>query len=242
MLDIWTQYEVTMDFCTKLVASVPADPDMVTKWLESRQPRNRPPDSRSITEIAQEVIDTLPPEGETEESGLLVFQRREGGLVVRMTTIRAHLKDCAQVLSRLYVGKIEKESSFAVKVKNAVYYPPQIYWLPILSQEDDKQIKEPAGRYDRGIHATTPRGQINALKTLEYVENARLKVPLWILTNTKGKPVIPVDDLETLLVYGGTHGYGGERSAGEGRYFATIEEVKFKWGHTVLRSEIAPKN
>lgn len=237
MLDIWTQYEVQMDFVTKLVASVPADPDMVSKWLESRQPRNRPPDSRSITEIAQEVMETIP-EQESEESGLLVFQRQEGGLVVRATTVRAHLKDCATVLSRLYVGKVEKESSFAVKVKNALYYPPDVYWLPILSQADGQQIKEPSGRYDRAIHATTPRGQINALKTLEYVDSAQLKVPLWILTPKNRKPVVQEDDLETLFVYGGTHGYGGERSAGEGRYFATIRESKFKWGHTVLSSEI----
>lgn len=222
MSDIWSKYEVQMDFLTKLVASVPADPELVQKWLESRKPANRPPDSKSIAEVAQEVMDTLP---ESEEVGMNVFQRFEGGLVIRLATVRAHLKDCARTLSRLYVGKVEGEKSFAVKVINGLYYPPDVYWLPILSQVDDKQFREATGAQDKPVHAQTPRGPINALKRFEFVENARLRVPLWILTPKKGRPVVTEEDLETLFQYGSVHGYAGERSDGEGRYIATVQKL-----------------
>jgi len=224
MPSIWTEFEVTWDFLTRLVSSVPADPEIVKRWLESRKPPNRPPDSRSIDEIANEVMETLPEEN--QENGMHVFQRQEGGLVVRMSTVRAHLKDCARILSRLYVGKLEKESSFAVKVINSLYYPPDVYWLPILSQLDDKQIKAPTGEYDQAVHAQTPRGPISALKRFEFINDARLKFKLLVLTPKSGKPVVGEDDLQTLFAYGGVHGYAGERGAGEGRYVATVTRIE----------------
>jgi hypothetical protein len=220
--EMWTKFRVEMNFLTKLVSSVPADPELVKKWLDARKPTNRPPDSKSIDEVAAEVMATLP--DEIAESGMNVFQRQEGGLVVRISTIRAHLKDCARTLSRLYVGKIEGEKSFAVKVVNALYYPPEIYWLPILNQEDGQQMREPTGQYDKAIHAMTPRGSISALKRFEYVENARLVVPIIVLTPEKGRPVVGLRDLTTLFEYGSVHGYAGERSDGEGRYVAIITQ------------------
>src|SRR6266550_6854028 len=129
---MWTKYEVTMDFLTKLCGSVPGDPEMVAKWVETRLKRKkvRAPDSMSIDEIAQEVLSSLPEE--EEQAGLLVFQRQEGGLVVRLATVRAHFKDCADKISKYYVGKVEGESSFKAKVLNGVYYDPSVYWLPIV--------------------------------------------------------------------------------------------------------------
>ena len=222
-MGMWTEFDVQWDFLTSLVSSVPADPEIVKAWLESRKPPNRPPQSKSIDEVQQEVLATLPAEA---ESGILVFQRQEGGLVVRMNTIRAHLKDCARILSTMYVGRVEKEKSFAVKVKDAVYYDPTTYWLPILAQDTDKQMTVATGSRDVPIHAMTPMGQINALKRFEFVENARLKFKLLVLTPPSGRPVVPLEDLRTLMMYGGTHGYGGERSAGEGRYVATVTQLE----------------
>ena len=221
---MWTKFSVTMDFLTKLVSSVPADRELISRWLDSRKPTNRPPDSKSIEEVAQEVLDTLPPDA-NEEAGVHVFQRQEGGLVVRLATVRAHLKDCARTLSRLYVGKVEGEKSFAIKVVNALYYDPAVYWLPVLSQSDNKPLREATGSYDKAIHAMTPRGAISALKRFEFVEDARLRVPIWILTPKSGRPVVTEEDLTTLFSYGAVHGYGGERSDGEGRYVATITKL-----------------
>lgn len=227
---MWTKFDIEWKFITRLSASLPAAPDLQKKWLESRAPKVRPPDSKSIEEIAEEVAASTPTVTEEEERGFYVFQRQEGGLVVRMATIRAHLKDCARVLSSLYVGRIEKEKSFAVKVLNAVYYPPETYWVPVLAA-DGSQVREPAGTYEKTIHVRTPQGERSAFKTMEYVSDALLRFQLMVLTqppskaNPEGKLVVNENDLETLFSYGGVHGYGGERGDGEGRYTATITKA-----------------
>jgi len=219
---MWTKFNVEMKFLTQLCGSLPADPELQKKWLEARKPRVRPPDSKSIDEVAQEVLESTKTV-EEPDVGFYVFQRQEGGLALRMATIRAHIKDCARVLSSLYVGKIEKEKSFAVKVVNAVYYDPAIYWLPVLNQTDGSPITQPTGIRDKAIHVRTPQGERSAIKTFEYVENAMLRFPLLLLTQPSGKTVISKTDLKHILNYGGVHGYGGERSDGEGRYIATID-------------------
>jgi len=223
---MWTRYEVEWRFITRLCGSLPADPDLQRKWLESRRPTVRPPDSKSIDEIAAEVQESTE-EVVSEEKGLYVFQRQEGGLVLRMATVRAHIKDCARVLSALYVGKIEREKSFAVKVLNSVYYPPEVYWVAVLG-EGGEQVKGPTATYDKAIHVRTMQGERSALKTMEYVTGAVMRFPLLVLTQPSGKGVISEDDLATVMEYGGTHGYGGERSDGEGRYEFTLTKADEK--------------
>ena len=219
---MWSKFDVEMKFITKLAASLPADPDLQKKWLESRAPKVRPPDSKSIEEIAAEVAESTPEFDPDEDRGFYVFQRQEGGLVVRMATFRAHIKDCSRVLSSLYVGRIEKEKSFAVKVVNSVYYPPEVYWVPLLSQVDGQQIKEPHGVYNKTIRVRTPQGERSAFKNMEYAENVLLRFQLLVLTQPSGKLVISEKDLGEIFEYGGVHGYGGERGDGEGRYSFTI--------------------
>jgi hypothetical protein len=223
---MWTKFNVEWKFITRLSASLPAAPDLQRKWLESRAPKIRPPDSKSIEEIAEEVAASTPELADGEaERGFYVFQRQEGGIVLRMATIRAHLKDCARVLSSLYVGRIEKEKSFAVKVLNAVYYPPEIYWVPVLA-EGGEQVREVTGTYEKTIHVRTPQGERSAFKTMEYISGATVRFQLIVMTQPSGKLVINETDLDTLFSYGGVHGYGGERGDGEGRYLATVTPVK----------------
>jgi hypothetical protein len=224
-MNMWTQYEVEMNFLTRLVASVPSDPEIQRKWLESRKPTHQPPNTKSIQEVAEEVADsTLNPIA--EERSLLVFQRIEGGIVMRAATVKAHIKDCSSQLSSLYVGRIDKEKSFAVKVKNSVYLSPDIYWLPIL--RDGKPVASADGIYDKAIHVRNPQGgTINAIKTMEFVEpGCTLAFSLLVLTTKTGTPVVSAEDLNSIFVYGGVHGYAGERGDGEGRYIARIECVK----------------
>jgi hypothetical protein len=216
---MWTRFDIRFEFVTRLCGGVPADPEMVKRWLEARQPTNRPPQSKSIDEVAEEVMASVP---EDAEPSLHCIQRHEGRLVVGMRTLRGHIKDCSNILSSLYVGKVEKEKSFAVKVKNAVYYPPEVYWVPIVRTETGEPITEPDGNYDKAIHIMTPQGPRSALKTVEYVEDASIVFPLQVLTTPGGKMVVSETDLKTLFLYGGSHGYGPERGDGQGRYMATI--------------------
>lgn len=218
MKDVWTQWTVEWEFLTKVCGSVPADPALVSKWLESRQPTVRPAGSRSMQEINEEVLASLERgalDEEDEEASLLTFQRTDGTLVVRAGTIRAHLKDCARQLSSFFVGRVKGERTFAVKVINCLYLDESQYWVPLL--RDGKPLAESDGFFDKAVHVMTRQGARSALKRIEYVDRPSLRFKLKTLGT-----VIREDDLHVLFQYGGTHGYGGERGDGEGRYTYTL--------------------
>ena len=216
---MWTRYRVRWDFLTQLCGSVPADPEIVKAWLDARKPRVRPPGGKSIDDINEEVLATLAAGDELSDadSNILTFQRHEGGCVQRAATVKAHLKDCARVLSNQYIGRIEKERAFSTRVINGVYHDPAVYWIPIL-RPDGTPVEKHDGERDKAIHV---RGMA-ALKRFEWIQPARMDFTLLVLTAIGNKPSVSEEDLGTLMEYGGVHGYGGERSDGEGRYTFTI--------------------
>lgn len=233
---LWKLYCVRFDFVTRLCGSTPGDPEIVDAWINARAPKVRPPNSKSIAEIHEEVFETIATAPTAEEHAeeiekktLLVFQRsgapytassRGNELVQGARTIRAHMKDCARILSSQYIGKIEGEKSFATRVLNCAYLDERHYWIPV-TRQDGTHPAEPDGTYDKPIHVMGPRGPMNAIKTIEYVLDARMEFTLKILGGNVSK-----EDLSILFQYGGTHGYAGERSDGEGKYTFTINEVE----------------
>jgi hypothetical protein len=219
--NLWTHYRVRLDFLTRVCASVPADPELVAQWIKARSPDVKPPGALSIEEINEEVLASIERgEGEIDESfSLLVFQRHDGQIVQRAATIRAHIKDCARVLSAQFLGRIKGERAFSTRVINGVYHDEHQYWLPLL-RPDGAPITSADGERDKPIHARGPQGQpINALKRYEYVEPpVIMEFGLKVLGRS-----ISRTDLDHIFSYGGVHGYGGERSDGEGRYHYTLE-------------------
>ena len=215
---VWTLFRVKWTFLTRLCGSVPADPEMVAKWIEARKPVTKPAGALSIQEINEEVIRSL---GDPEESefSVLQFQRHHGAIVMRYGTVRAHLKDCARVLSAQFVGRIQGERAFSTRVINGVYLDESLYWIPVVSPAGGDLE---TGFVDKAVHVRGPRGEpLNALKRIEYIEPpSQMTFTLKVL----GKSVTE-GDLHTLMEYGGTHGYAGERSDGEGRYTFEIEKL-----------------
>ena len=207
---LFTDYAVTWTFVNPLCGSVPQDPEIVTKWLESRMPTSKPAEGRDLSEIQEEVLASLSEPDDAREVALLGFQVQGPGLAVRGATIRAHLKDCARQLSRYVVGKVKGESSFAVRVVNTVYVQDE--WVPIM-RPDGQQVAAPDGHIEKPFSAMTPRGPISAFKRFAYVEPTALRFSLRVLGGAVTK-----DDLERIMQYGGLHGYAGERGMGYGRY------------------------
>jgi len=225
--NLWHEYDVRLDFTTELCGSTPGNLDLIEPWLKSRAPKVIPPGGKTITEITEEVFSTLAEPEEETKPGQLVFQRKDGKLVLRSAAFRAHIKDCARIISSLYVGKIEGEKSFSVRVMNGVYHDEKAPFTPIL-KEDSTPFTEPTGSYEKPVHAIGPRGvHINALKNIEYCDGAHVVFRLKVLKarNPKANPVVSKEDLETVFEYGAVYGYGGERSDGRGRYFFTVTEV-----------------
>ena len=217
-MDLWTLYDVEMRFYDKLCGSVPASPDLIDAWLRSRQPKVKPPDTKTIEEMKEEIFETLRTvEPEEEDKNLLLFQRVGGALVVGARTIKAHIKDCARVLSAQHVGKIEGERAFSTRVINGVYPDEMAYWIPILDAQGAPIIIA-SGVMEKPVRFRTRTGQqLSALKAFEWVARPTLRCTLKVL----GKS-ISHEDLETLFRYGGVHGFGGERGDGEGKYIAMI--------------------
>jgi hypothetical protein len=220
---LWTLYRVRWTFLTRLCGSVPADPELIKAWIAAREPRVKPAGSLSIEEVNEEVLASIERgEGEADQSySMLVFQRHGGGLVERAATTKAHIKDCAFQLRRIYIGKIQGELTLDNRVKNGVYPDKRVYWIPIL-REDGTPVIEADGAYDKPIHVRGPRGeQLSALKRFEYIEPpSMIEFTLQVLGNS-----VSEIDLHRVFEYGGTHGYAGERSDGEGRYDYTIERL-----------------
>jgi len=244
--DLWSRYIVRWDFITRLCAQMPADPEIVKAMVEARKPKVRPAISRSIDEINAEVFATLKEQAEEEEEeqfNMLVFQRirsQKGDevLVLRSGTIKAHMKDCArQISARL--GSIQGERAFSTKIINWAYPSPMEYWIPIRRPEDGAFITKPDGEKDQPVHIRDRSGTRTALKRYEFVEggDAMIQFELMVFEGpskesskddgkTKRRASIPIQDLELLFSYGGTHGYGGERGIGEGKYVFNIQRAE----------------
>jgi len=214
---MWAIYRVTWTGLTKLCGSVPSDPEIVKAWLRARQPRVQPAAARSIDEIQEEVFASLP---EIDEAGsnILVFQRERGACCMRAATIKAHLKDCARQLSR-HIGRIEGESAFSTKIKNDVYPDETVYWMPVLRPDGTPVLKHD-GEMDRPV--TTRFG--TAIKRFEWIEPWRMDFILKVLAPS-GKAAVQESDLKKLMLYGGVHGYAGERGNGEGKYTFTLRRM-----------------
>ncbi|MBA7671239.1 hypothetical protein ES703_79393 [subsurface metagenome] len=80
--------------------------------------------------------------------------------------------------------------------------------------------KEPDGSENRVVHAMTRKGPRSSLKTIDFVENAKLNFTLKVLEDG----IIDRDILKAIFEYGGTHGIGQERSQGWGQYTYNLRE------------------
>jgi len=88
--EMWTRYKVSWLFLTSLCGSVPDDPEITKAWLNARTPKVKPAGAKSIEQIQTEVFDTIAAGSADEPApSKLVFQRHNGGLVMRAATIRA---------------------------------------------------------------------------------------------------------------------------------------------------------
>jgi hypothetical protein len=235
---LFSKFDVQWNFVTSLCSSVPADQNLIQSWLKARAPKVQPPGGRDIAGIQEEIVSTLAePEEDLATKNLLIFQRmplytfpqlvasinateeekQTKILVMRTATIRAHIKDCARIISREYVGKVAGEMSWASRLINCVYHDPRHYWTPVLRQFDGRPFTKPDGIKEKAVHLWSG----NALKAYEFVHDAQLNFQLMVLGDN-----VKLADFETLFQYGGVHGYAGERGDGEGRYAFTVKKVE----------------
>jgi hypothetical protein len=204
---MWKNYNIEIKFTSNFASSTPKNPKDIEGMLESRmmpeaefQKRiNAGEVLKTVDELAEQVEDEVQANGEVER-GYATFKSDEKGLYYEGRCIRAHLKDCANILQKILDIKALKS-----KVANRVYvYPEKIY----LGK------KEPDGHETRIVHAMTMKGPRSSLKTIDFVTGAVLKFQIKVLDDG----VIDDKLLKSLFEYGGIHGMGQERSQDWGRY------------------------
>ncbi|MBA7715025.1 hypothetical protein ES703_124062 [subsurface metagenome] len=212
---MWKRYEVELNFTTQFAGSVPKHPEDIKAMLLARAPseaaiKRRMEEGEEITPIpvlAEKVGEEV---GATEEveRGYATFKKDDKGLYFESRCVRSHIKDCANILQGILGIKALK-----AKVANRVYVEPERIYL---------DRKEPDGSENRVVHAMTRKGPRSSLKTIDFVENAKLKFTLKVLEDG----VIDRDILEAIFDYGGTHGMGQERSQGWGQYTYKLREAE----------------
>ena len=222
-MTMWTEYRVTMRFTENLMGGVPKNPDLIADWLNARKATEPEFEKRkvqadmvgevleTIDELVEEATETI---GSAEEMRAWTgFQQDDLGLFVRADHVKAHLKDCANVL-RGYLDLKALRS----KVADRVYpFPKRIRLV-----RDGAVLADPDGYWEHPVHVGTPQGKRSALKRTDYVEGVTIVVePLKVLADK----MITLPLLQQMLEYGGIHGFGAERGLGYGQYEAEIEQL-----------------
>ena len=209
---MWKTYQVEQQFTTPFASSTPKNPKDIEAMLSSRAPSKPPEDAIPLPELAEEVAGEVEATEEVER-GYATFKRDDKGLYYEARCVRAHIKDCANILrKRLAIP------AFKAKVANRVYVEP----AKIRVLRGGKAIQEPDGSEIRIVHALTPKGPRSSLKTIDYVDSPKLQFQLKVLDDG----VITQGMLESIFEYGGQHGEGQERSQDWGKYVFKLEEVK----------------
>ena len=225
MTQIWKQYGVDLQVTNEFMAGIPKNPELIKTWLESRKPSDvrlakKEAAGEAVTplpELAEKVAEEVDNEGQEEEKIWLGFKQEsaeETGnaegcrrYYIDGSNIKAHLKDCANVLKELLDLR-----AFRSKLADRVYVKEERIWLgDALS-----------GTHEHPVHVMTRQGPRTALKRNDFINRPRLEFTLKVLADD----VISEDLLRDLFEYGAVHGIGAERGLGYGRYMLEkLEEV-----------------
>lgn len=233
---MWNKCTLTMDFTTRLCGGSPRDAKLLERHVERRTAtdaefkklqaevtaNDRPP-LRTVSEVVDERVDTIDvvPDGTTEEmeQRWVGFSKDELGLFVPGGNVRAHLKDCAGVLTKaMKLGHIDglvAMANFAHHLKNAVYVREDRVHI---RDKEGKRVMEASGYRDMTLSPMTAQGPRTCLKRVDYVEDARIVCTVLMMEYSQVK----IAHLRKCLEYGEQHGFGQDRSLQFGRYKATL--------------------
>ena len=231
--NIWARWSVTIQITNELMAGIPKNKDLIKTWLESRKPSDSAFTKRdnagevlpTVDQLTEQVAgdvgaddakdkDTAQAE---EDFAWLGFRRDdEHGLWVRGSDMKAHIKDCANILKGLLDIKALRS-----KVADRIYVVEEALWF---NQMD------PDGHIEHPVHVMTRMGKRSALKRNDYILRPEISFTLRVLDDD----VIDEDLLRAVFEYGGTHGFGAERGLGYGRYeLVSLEKQELATGGVV---------
>lgn len=228
--EAWSAYRVRWQFVSRLCGSAPQQ-GVLERHIHGLGPTVFPPSKFNIPETQERIInsssDVAVMQEEAEQRSTVKFWTLGDKIVVPAYSIRAHIKDCARQVRHALIGKIKGEKVFEDKVVQYLYVQGEILdakgvdanWV----KRNGNQLteKDIDGVQDRTMQIVLPgRGRVSAIKQFPYLLKPEIIFNIRIFGN-----MVKIEDLKTILMYGATHGFGGERSMGEGRYRFTVEEA-----------------
>lgn len=210
---MFKEYGVTINFRNQFAAGIPKDPEALLKFLEVRAPERKPEDAIPLEEMAEEIAEHLPAAEDAQAAITTTFKMVDGCLVYEARNIKAHIKDCASILSK----GVEKVRGLKSAVANRIQVEPD--YIPLM--KEGKPVVAVDGKEIRPITIMSRQGPRTAVKIVEFVNAPTLVFRLVTLDDK----VVTKKLLEDIFTYGGRiKGMGQDRGLGWGRYSATIQE------------------
>lgn len=241
---VWKNYQVMFTFVTPIYGGFPASEDVLQAFIAKKmkdgaiRPIRVVRGDDGVAEVKEELtldekreqviasaLSSVPETKEEEvERRTLVFRRNmHGHLMVVAGSLRAHVKDCARVLSTMVMTRGDGEKSLNIRATNGLY----VIEDQIVLKRDGHPMTAVDGTDQFFVHATNPRtgAPMSSIKQCERLDaGATLTFTLSVLSKDNGKPVVSEEELGMVLNYGAWHGYGQERSRGMGRYIWEVRE------------------
>lgn len=251
---LWSRYKVTWTFHTPIFGSMPANDDVLAKWIGQKIKSGglRPSEGESLEELRdraiKEAAELLPTEKELLEERTLVFERPSWEEILNGPSpwswakrnsnakviaffggnIRSHLKECARTLSSLIMAKAEGAKSLSVRFLNGTYVAED--WVPVIRNGQFFAQGDIAQQFSVHIIDYRTGMRLNSLKKCEGISPpSQVVYTLKIMNKIGGKearPIVTEEELGLVMEYGGTHGYGQERGRGYGRYTFEFERIE----------------
>ncbi len=207
-------YRVKLQFSTPFAAGLPKDPKILLGFLKGRAPNKKPEGATAIEQIAEEVEEELYDSGEPEITLTTTFKQDKGVIVYEDRGVKAHIKDCANILRRL-----KDIRGLKTIVADRVWVEPR--FIPLT--KSGQPVKEISGSEIKPITVRDRRtGQSRtAVKIVEFVESPAMEFDLKVLDDG----LVSQELLEDIFKYGGQiKGMGADRGLGWGRYTFELEE------------------
>lgn len=207
---MFRQYDIRIEMTGKFAAGIPKNPESLLSFLESRSPETPPEDATPLPELVKEIEgEVFDPTISKEASLTTTFKKDDEGLVYEARGVKAHLKECAQILGQGHFDLAAMKS----RVANRINIEPEM--IPIT--RDGERVTVPDGQEIRPITVMTMQGPRTAIKVVDFVDKITLAFSIVVLEDK----VFQIDEkvLNALLSYGGRiKGLGQDRGIGWGRY------------------------
>lgn len=202
-------YKVTLNFTSWFAAGIPKNPDLLETYLQVKGHGPESADPLDAGELAEEIAEP------STDKWSVGFKGDKDGIYYEGRCVKAHLKDCANVLQKtLEIKALKSKLADRVTVQ-----PERIRLL-----RNGATIEKADGNYQLPITVMTRQGPRTSIKQVDYVDSPEMRFTLVVLADK----VITEDTLRAIFEYGGTiKGMGQDRGLSMGRFhLVELKEIR----------------